>query len=35
MAFTALKVSFPGSFQGDIDQPVMSPMLDFLKQTGS
>ncbi|XP_012443873.1 glucan endo-1,3-beta-glucosidase 12 [Gossypium raimondii] len=38
IAFSALKTSYPssaGSFKPELIEPVIKPMLDFLKQTGS
>ncbi|KAJ4813931.1 hypothetical protein LUZ62_026497 [Rhynchospora pubera] len=38
IALTALQSSYPpsaGAFRSDLAQPVMKPMLDFLRQTGS
>ncbi|KAK8691152.1 hypothetical protein V6N13_074671 [Hibiscus sabdariffa] len=38
IAFSALQVSYPssaGSFKQELVEPVIKPMLDFLKQTGS
>ena len=37
LTFTALQESWPsvGRFREDIARPVMKPMLDFLKRTGS